>query len=200
LLQNKNRDTENAVKGSRIFSMHRILLLYLIIIVVPFLIASCKTPGMTSPPSNTKIIEYVPFYPQEIYQCGPSALASVLNYWKIPVTPEQIAEEIFSKSARGTLNLDMILYAQGKGLYAEQYRGGVESLKTDIDAGFPLIVMVDYGFSLYRQNHFMVVMGYSDQGIIAHTGREQEEGIPWDDFLRSWEKTGYWTLLIKKSE
>ncbi len=180
--------------------MRRILLLYLLIMAVPLLIASCKTLGMKSPPTDARIIGNVPFHQQETYQCGPSALASVLNYWNIPVTPEQIAEDIFSKSARGTLNLDMILYAQGKGLYAEQYRGSVESLKTDIDAGFPLIVMVDYGFSLYRQNHFMVVVGYSDQGIIAHTGREKEEGILWYDFLRTWEKTGYWTLLIKKSE
>jgi ABC-type bacteriocin/lantibiotic exporter with double-glycine peptidase domain len=169
-----------------------------LIITIPLLITSCKTPGKPPLSSDARIIENVPFYEQETYQCGPSALAGVLTFWHIPVTPEQIAEEIFSKSARGTLNLDMILYAQGKGLYAEQYRGNVESLKTDLDAGFPLIVMVDYGFSLYRQNHFMVVVGYSDQGIIAHTGREKEEGIPWDDFLRSWGKTGYWTLLIKE--
>ncbi|MCG2722902.1 MAG: C39 family peptidase [Thermodesulfovibrionales bacterium] len=169
-----------------------------LIITIPLLIASCKTPGMTSPPSNAKIIGNVPFYEQETYQCGPSALASVLNYWNIAVTPEQIAEEIFSKSARGTLNLDMILYPQRKGLYAEQYRGGVENLKAHIDAGFPLIMMVDYGFPLYQQNHFMVVMGYSDQDIIANTGRTKEKGIPWDDFIESWEKTGYWTLLIKR--
>jgi len=188
------------VEGDKTISIRRILLLYLIIIAAPLLIASCKTFGMKSPPTDARIIGNVPFHQQETYQCGPSALAIALNYWNIPVTPEQIAEEIFSKSARGTLNLDMILYAQGKGLYAEQYRGSVESLKTDIDAGFPLIVMVDYGFSLYRQNHFMVVVGYSEHGIIAHTGREKEEGIPWDDFIESWKKTGYWTLLIKKSE
>ena len=59
--------------------------------------------------------------------------------------------------------------------------------------------MVDYGFSLYQQNHFMVVVGYSEQGILAHTGRAKEKGIPWDDFIKSWEKTGYWTLLIRST-
>ena len=116
-------------KDSRRASLAGMTLRYLLaglIITTPFLIASCRTPGMTSLPSDARIIGNVPFYEQEIYQCGPSALASVLNYWNIPVTPEQIAGEIFSKSARGTLNLDMILYAQGKGLYAEQYRGSVE--------------------------------------------------------------------------
>jgi ABC-type bacteriocin/lantibiotic exporter with double-glycine peptidase domain len=186
------------VFGGKTFSTHRILFLSLIIMAVPLLIASCKTPGMISHPSDASIIGNVPFFEQETYQCGPSALASVLNYWNVPATPDQIAGEIFSKSARGTLNLDMILYAQAKGLHAEQYRGSVENMKINIDARFPLIVMVDYGFSLYQQNHFMVVVGYAEQGIIAHTGREKEEGIPWDDFIESWEKTGYWTLLIKR--
>ncbi|MFZ5906707.1 MAG: C39 family peptidase [Nitrospirota bacterium] len=188
------------MKGARTISTNRILLLYLIIMAAPLLIASCKTPGMKSSPIDARIIGNVPFYEQEIYQCGPSALAGVLNYWDIRVAPEQIAGEIFSKSARGTLNLDMILYSQKKGLHAEQFRGTIECLKKHIDEGYPLIVLVGYGFSLYQQHHFMVVVGYSDQGIIAHTGREKEAGIPWDDFLQSWEKTGFWTLLITKSK
>ncbi|MDQ7787068.1 MAG: C39 family peptidase [Thermodesulfovibrionales bacterium] len=186
------------MKGDKTFSIDRILLLFLLTISISLMIISCKTGGKIPDASDARVISNVPFYQQETYQCGPSSLASILNYWNLPMPPEQIAEEIFSKSARGTLNLDLILYAQGKGLYAEQYRGGVESLKTDIDAGFPLIVMVDYGFSLYQQNHFMVVLGYSEKGIIAHTGRSKEKVVLWDDFLRSWEKTGYWTLLIKK--
>jgi predicted double-glycine peptidase len=140
----------------------------------------------------------VPFYPQEEYQCGPASLAGVLNYWGVRGTPEQVAKEVFSSSVKGTLTLDMVLYAQKKGMDATLYAGTMEDLKKNIDSGFPVIVLVDYGVSLYQANHFMVVIGYSENGILANSGRVQNKFIPEKDFLRTWEKTRCLTLLIKK--
>ncbi len=52
--------------------------------------------------ADQHMIENVPFYPQETYQCGPASLAGVLNYWRIPEKPDDIAKDIFSENARGT--------------------------------------------------------------------------------------------------
>jgi ABC-type bacteriocin/lantibiotic exporter with double-glycine peptidase domain len=144
------------------------------------------------------ILENVPFYPQETYQCGPASLAGVLNYLGINITPDDIAEEIFSESARGTLNIDMVLYAQRKGLNAIQYKGSMEDLKKNVESGYPVIVLVDYGFSLYQVNHFMVVVGYNEHGVIVNSGKDKGKFISTEDFLKAWRKTNYWTLLIKK--
>ena len=133
-----------------------------------------------------------------MYQCGPASLAGVLNYWGVSSSPDEIAKEIYSRSARGTLNIDLVLFVKRKGLTAGHYTGSVEDLKKRIDSGFPLIVMVDYGFWAYEQNHYMTVFGYSDAGIVAHSGKEKEKQISWGSFLRSWEKTKYWTLLVAK--
>jgi len=138
----------------------------------------------------------VPFHPQEGFQCGPASLAGVLNHWNINVSPEEIASEIYSKSAKGTLNIDMVLYAEKRGLKARQYRGNLEDIKSKIDAGYPLIVLVDKGFLVYQKNHFMVVIGYQEEGLLANSGREQHKFIPVKDFLRSWERTKFWTLWI----
>ncbi len=148
--------------------------------------------------NNTIVVENVSFYPQETYQCGPASLAGVMNYWGIKVTPAEIARDIYSESARGTLNIDMVIYVQRKGLDALQYSGGMDDLKKKIDSGYPLIVLVDYGFSIYQVNHFMVVIGYTEHGIIANSGKEERKFISAKDFLKSWEKTKYWTLLIKR--
>jgi hypothetical protein len=56
--------------------------------------------------------------------------------------------------------------------------------------------MVDYGFWVFQQHHFMVVIGYNEHGIIVHSGRERLKFIPLSDFLKSWKKTDFWTLLI----
>lgn len=146
----------------------------------------------------THIIPGIPFYPQEHYQCGPASLAGVLNFWGVREEPGEISKEIFSKSAEGTLNIDMVLYAQKKGLYALQYAGSMEDLRRNIDSGHPIIVLVDYGFSIYEADHFMVVIGYNDNGVIVNSGREREKFIDGKKFLNIWRKTNYWTLLMKK--
>lgn len=144
------------------------------------------------------IINDVPFYPQRDYQCGPSSLAGVLNYYGLNVSPEEIASEIYSSSARGTLDLDLLFYAQKKGLSAKKYRGSIDDLKEKIKDGYPVIVLVDYGYGPLQANHFMVILGFNKAGIFANSGKEEKKFIPYGDFLKIWERTGYWTLLIKR--
>ena len=168
----------------------------LILLLIVFL-CSCATVQRTG---QNYIIKNVPFYPQITYQCGPASLAGVLNYWGVKVTPDEIAKEIYSVSARGTLDIDMLLYAQSKGLLATQYEGTIEDLRKNIDSLHPVIVLVGYGFSFVQKDHYMVVIGYNDHGIIANSGKNREEFISMKDFLKSWEKTNFWTLLIKPHE
>ncbi|BCB96718.1 peptidase C39 [Dissulfurispira thermophila] len=149
--------------------------------------------------SKTILINAVPFYPQEDYQCGPASLAGVLNYWGISVAPDDVARDIYSASARGTLNIDMVLYASKIGLYALQYIGNWDDLKKNINNGYPMIVLVDYGFSVYQANHFMVVVGYNDKGVIVNSGKTEHMFIDKEKFLKIWKRTNYWTLLIKQS-
>ncbi|MCL5062544.1 MAG: C39 family peptidase, partial [Nitrospiraceae bacterium] len=136
--------------------------------------------------------------PQEDYQCGPASLAGVLNYWGITVSPDDVAKDIYSESARGTLNIDMLLYVNKKGLYALQYAGSWDDIEAKINDGYPLIVLVDYGFSVYQANHFMVVVGYNDDGVVVNSGKTEHMFIDKEKFLKAWKRTNYWTLLIKQ--
>ncbi len=167
-----------------------------IFFLVLLLLFSCAATSETNKSGAVRIIENVPFYPQEAYQCGPSSLATVLHYRGVHIIPEKIAQDIFSESARGTLNIDMVLYAEKKGLTALQYKGNFQDIKYNIDSDNPLIVMVDYGLWVFQQYHFMIVAGYNEHGIIVHSGKERMKFIPLTDFLKSWKKTEFWTLLI----
>jgi len=171
----------------------------LFLVLLAFFLLSCAVVSSVNRPESrdNRMIRDVPFYAQETYQCGPASLAGVMNYWKIDVTPDDIAEEIYSRSAKGTLNMDMVIYPQKKGLLAEQYSGNMKDLKKNIDSGYPLIVLVDYGFWVYQANHFMVVIGVDQDGVIANSGKDKGKFIPEEDFIKTWEKTKFWTLLIK---
>jgi len=153
--------------------------------------------GPVKPDQDTVMIQGVPFYPQEDYQCGPASLAGVLNFWKETDTPSAIAEKIFSPSAKATLTLDMQFYAEKKGLTALQYSGGMDDLKSRIREGYPLIVLVDYGFWMYQAHHFMVVIGYTGGNVIVNSGKSEKALISDRDFLKTWQKTTCWTLWVK---
>ena len=75
---------------------------------------ACASPQSLQHTHGVQVIDDVPFYPQDDYQCGPASLASVISFWSDSVRPAEIAEEIFRKSVRGTVTIDMILYAQRK--------------------------------------------------------------------------------------
>jgi ABC-type bacteriocin/lantibiotic exporter with double-glycine peptidase domain len=160
------------------------------------LLLSCAASRDFGGQESARMLQSVPFYQLKANQCGPASLASVLNFWGVAVSPAEVADEIYSQTARGTLSLDMLWYAEGRGLRARQYKGSVDEIKHHVDRGHPLIVMVDYGFWIYTQNHFMVVVGYTEEGVIVNSGNGYPELLAFEDFLRGWSRTNFWTLLI----
>ena len=165
-------------------------------------LAGCagSLPAGFSPPVGAARLANVPFFPQLDYQCGPASLAGVLNYYGKRITPEQVAQAIFRENIRGTVTLDMALYARDQGLSARWFNGSAAEIVEAIDSGSPLIVMVDYGFSVVSQNHYMVVVGYDQKGIVANSGTSRETHVSWSDFLPTWERAKRWTLRIEPKD
>jgi predicted double-glycine peptidase len=151
------------------------------------------------------IIKNIPFFSQEAYQCGPTALATVMNYWfglmgaDKRTDPEQIAAAIYSPSAKGVLGLDLEIYARKQGFDTEQYSGSLDDLKQHVDRGVPPIIFVDYGFLFTQVNHFMVVTGYMKGHIIVNSGYRQNQPVSDGELEKIWKKNGYWTLVLKPS-
>jgi len=115
------------------------------------------------------------------------------------VPHEEIIKEIYSPTARGTLTIDLELYARRLGFSVQQYSGNIDDLRAAVDKGVPPVILVDYGFSIYQVNHFMVVTGYTEKGIILNTGKERNKIIFNEDLSEIWGKTGFWTLVIEPS-
>lgn len=152
------------------------------------------------------VIKDIPFFSQEAYQCGPTALAAVMDYWYRKTgkndkwtTPEQIASVVYSPSARGVLGIDLEIYARKHGFEAAQYSGALSDLKAHVDRGIPLIIFVDYGFLVYEVNHFMVVTGYTGDGVIVNSGRREGMRISDGELEKIWKRNHYWTLALEPS-
>jgi ABC-type bacteriocin/lantibiotic exporter with double-glycine peptidase domain len=149
------------------------------------------------------VIDRVPFFAQEAYQCGPTVLAIVLDYWyerlgkSTRVTPDEIASEIYSPTAKGVLGLDLVLYAKKRGFNTDQYAGTIEDLKQKVDQGIPIIIFVDYGFAFYKVHHFMVVKGYTGHGIVVNAGKRENEVMSYETLDKIWKKNDYWALVVR---
>ncbi|MCX7794401.1 MAG: C39 family peptidase [Thermodesulfovibrionales bacterium] len=169
----------------------------LILILTPAFIFSCASGASII---NNSVVIDVPFYKQSDYECGPASLASVLNYWHRTkglgeVTLQEIINSIYSPYARGTLGIDLELYARNKGFTTLKKRGSIEELKRFIDSKIPPIILVTYGFYVYELDHFLVVKGYNEKGIIVNS-RKSDEFISYEELERIWKKTDYWMLII----
>jgi predicted double-glycine peptidase len=154
-------------------------------------------------PSDARTIDQFPYFQQEDFQCGPAALATVINYWYTKnksnkrLSVETIVGKIYSPSAKGVLGLDLEAYARKLGFNAVQSSGTIEEIKSSIDAKIPVIILVDYGGAFHQQNHFMVAKGYTHDCIVFNSGRRENLLIPIETLQRIWKKTNFWALIIQ---
>ena len=156
-----------------------------------------------------RYITNVPFFPQAVNYCGPSTMASILNYWGYNVSLEEVAGKVYTPKLNGAITVDMLNYAKEVGFYAAWSKGSINKLKEEIDNGHPLIIYIDLGYPNFPpghpivfSGHYIVVVGYDDdkEGIIAYSGEDKDLFIPYNKLMKSWGKTGFWTLLILPKE
>lgn len=140
----------------------------------------------------------VPFHSDRRDQWGPASLAGILNFWGHPATAEGLRKEIHFPKQPGSVALDLKNAARARGLAAEMSTGTLESLKKELDAGRPVIVLVNTGFKYAPIRSFMVVSGYNDWlgGVYAHFGPNKDYFLKYRQFDMDWRKAGRWILLV----
>lgn len=167
------------------------------------LLAGCApaavSPGPHSGRGDTAVRLAVPFFPDDSDQCGPSALAGVLAYWGSSASPASLRREIYRARLKGALTIDLLLAAQSRGFSAEMAEGGLERVRTELDAGRPVIAFVDVGVTVLALGHYVVITGYDDgrRQFFAHSGMKRDKVIPYDKFEKQWKAAGQWALLIQ---
>jgi ABC-type bacteriocin/lantibiotic exporter with double-glycine peptidase domain len=169
----------------------------LLLLIFPLIVGCASVASPPKEPGADRLLN-VPFFPDIGQRCGPASLASVMNYWRVPVTVNEVAQDVFRADLHGSLPFDLVHFPQKRGLEATSYFGGPEDLRYHLRQGHPLITFVNLGNSLFPVGHFLVVIGYTEDGkwVIAHSGGERAKRIPYERFIASWAKMDYWTLLI----
>lgn len=142
-------------------------------------------------------LEAVAFFPQERYQCGPAALATVLVASGVEVSPQQLISQVYIPERRGSLQAEMIAAARGYGRIAYRLQGGLADLLQEIEAGHPVLVMQNLGLSWLPQWHYAVVVGYdlAANRIVLRSGTRRRHTLSLQAFERTWRRAAYWALV-----
>jgi ABC-type bacteriocin/lantibiotic exporter with double-glycine peptidase domain len=146
------------------------------------------------------VLSDVPFFRQNQYDCGPAALACVYNFLGVRQDPQEIANRVYSRKHKGSLNLQMLIDARQQGLVATMYSGSFEQIKQAIDNEIPLILMLSDEPEDEDSLHYVVVVGYEGDNlsaIVVHDGYESFKQYTRDMVERKWSATGYCTIEIR---
>lgn len=144
----------------------------------------------------------VPFHPQEQYQCGPAALATVLGSAGAARTPQELESEVYLPLRQGSLQPELLASARRAGVLPYVLAPQPDALLSEVAAGHPVVVLQNLRLAAWPQWHYAVVVGYSlaDRHIVLRSGTEKRRLMPIDDFDRSWARAGRWAFVALPPE
>jgi len=137
----------------------------------------------------------VPFFAQRESECGPAALAMLLDAGGLGLAPEELVPEVYLPGRRGTLQLELVAATRRHGRIPYPLRPDVNALYTELAAGRPVLVLQNYGSRRAPQWHYAVVVGYEPGHLLLRSGVTRRLRLPLSRFLGTWERADAWALV-----
>jgi len=170
------------------------------------LLAACATPPQTkqllltpedSLPASIELAQ-TPFFPQQRYQCGPAALATVLAAHAVSVTPDELVERVYIPALQGSLREEMAAAARDHGMLAYPLQPSLADLLEEIAHGNPVLVFQNLSLPVMPTWHYAVVIGYdlASREIVLRSGTTRRWRTSLGTFERTWSRGDYWALVI----
>jgi hypothetical protein len=171
-----------------------------------FLTSSCATKDVIELKQNASLPKQVelyktPFFPQEQYQCGPAALATALNAVNIEISPEQLTDEVYIPSRKGSLQIEMLAATRRHGAVAIKIPPTLEAVLQEIAAGNVVVVMQNLGLSWMPSWHYAVLIGYDlDKEMVwLRSGKYKRFEMTMSTFERTWARSENWAFVALPS-
>ena len=138
-----------------------------------------------------------PFYPQVTDQCGPSALAAILNSSGVTVTPEVLKSRIYIPGRQGSLQIELLAATRGYGRMPYLIDTDISALLSEVRGGRPVLVLQNLGSKRAPVWHYAVVVGYlaDERRFILRSGDQKRHVTSASRFARTWQRAGYWGVL-----
>ncbi len=138
-----------------------------------------------------------PFYPQVTDQCGPSALATILNSSGVTVTPEALKSRIYIPGRHGSLQVELLAATRGYGRIPYRIDMDISALLRELRGGRPVLVLQNLGSKRAPIWHYAVVVGYlaDKRQFVLRSGDQKRHVTSASRFIRTWQRAEYWGFL-----
>ena len=178
-----------------------------LVLLGALLISGCATAplqytevlGDESPYQQSIELADTPFYPQEEFQCGPAALATVLQVSGVTdADPDVLSEQVYLPERRGSLQMELLGATRRADRIPYVMAPDVESLLIELYAGNPVLVLQNLGLPRWPIWHYAVVIGIDpfSEDIILRSGTTEREVMSLRRFERTWQMADYWGLVV----
>ena len=139
-----------------------------------------------------------PFFPQDKYQCGPAALATVLVASNAETTPEALVPVVYLPARKGSLQVEMRAAPRQFGRLSYPLSRHLESVIEELAAGRPVLVLHNYGLSFWPKWHYAVVIGYdaASDKFIMRSGKKRRTEWRARTFMVAWHNGGRWAMVV----
>src|SRR5262245_60825655 len=100
--------------------------------------------------------------------------------------------------AGGIADTALIEAIRSRGWHAERLDGSINMIRAHIDAGQPLILLIEDRPSRY---HYVVAVGADEEQVWVHDPTwGPARRLAASELLRRWKPTGFWTLLVTRGD
>jgi len=174
---------------------------HLIGVLLCLLLAACARSPVLAPetsrlPPQVELAQ-TPFFPQDEYQCGPAALATVLVQRGVDTDAIRLKPQVFIPEREGSLQVEMVAAARTHGMLVYPLVPKLDSILTEVAAGNPVLVLQNLGLDWYPQWHFAVVVGYDleAQTLVLRSGTTRRWLTKFAAFDATWARGKRWAVL-----
>lgn len=138
-----------------------------------------------------------PFFPQEDYQCGPAALATVLTGTGVRVAPDDLVPLVYVPGRRGSFQAEIVAATRRHDRLPYIIAPEFAALLSEVESGRPVLVLQNLGIALIPAWHYAVVVGFSpDEGeVILRSGTDRRRITAASVFARTWKRSGNWGMV-----
>lgn len=144
----------------------------------------------------------VPFFPQEDYQCGPAALATIMAYAGEKVVPDDLVPEVYIPARKGSLQVEMLAAPRRHRLVSYALAPKLEDVLREVSAGTPVILLHGYGVWPLKYWHYAVVVGFDrERGeAILRSGMKERMTMPFAVLEYTWKESAHWAMVTNRPE
>jgi tetratricopeptide (TPR) repeat protein len=139
----------------------------------------------------------VPFFPQDEYQCGPAALATVLAHSGVDVTPQELVARVYVPDRQGSLQAEMLAATRSQGRVPYLLPQSLAPILMELRAGQPVLLLQNVGLDRWPVWHYAVLIGFDPaaEKFLLRSGTTRREARGAVPFLASWDRGERWSMV-----